>query len=64
MKPDKTIFDELADVPAIGHSAEAAADARAEGDVRAGRLISHQAMTRWLKSWGKAERLPKPIAGD
>ena len=60
MKLDKTIFDELAD----NSSTEAAADARAEGDVRAGRLISHQAMTRWLKSWGKAERLPKPIAGD
>lgn len=44
--------------------AEAAADARAEADVREGRLISHAAMTRWLKSWGLGKRLPKPVAGD
>lgn len=60
MKLDKTIFEELADDPA----AEAAADARAEADVLAGRLISHAGMTRWLKSWGTNKRAPKPIAGD
>jgi predicted transcriptional regulator len=60
MKPDKTIFEELAEDPA----AEAAADARAEADVRAGRLISHEGMTRWLKTWGTGKRAPKPTAGD
>ncbi len=60
MKPDKTIFDDLGDDPAT----EAAADARAEADVRAGRLISHDGMTRWFKSWGTGKRAPKPIVGD
>jgi len=60
VKLDKSIFEELADDPA----GEAAADARAEADVRAGRLISHASMTRWLKSWGTGKRLRKPIAGD
>ena len=44
--------------------AEAAADARAEADLREGRSISHGAMVRWLTSWGSGKRLPKPVAGD
>lgn len=60
MKPDKTIFDELGN----DRAAEAAADSRAEADARAGRLISHEGMARWLKSWGTGKRAPKPIAGD
>ena len=44
--------------------AEAKADARAEADVQAGRLISHEAVRRWLVSWGGAKRLPRPRAGD
>jgi predicted transcriptional regulator len=31
---------------------EADADARAEADVRAGRLISDDAVREWLSSWG------------
>ncbi len=60
MKIDKTIFDELA----TNRDAEAAADARAEADVLAGRLISHEGMTRWLKSWGTGKRAPKPTTSD
>ena len=60
MKLDKTIIEELGDDPA----SEAAADARADADARAGRLIDHGAMTRWLRSWGTGERAPKPTAGD
>jgi predicted transcriptional regulator len=44
--------------------AEAEADARAEADVRAGRLIGHGAVRRWLASWGKGKPLPRPRAGD
>lgn len=44
--------------------AEARAEARAEADVRYGRLISHGAVRRWLQSWGSADRLPRPRAGD
>jgi predicted transcriptional regulator len=36
------------------------AEARAEADVEAGRLISHNAVRRWLSSWGSAKRLPRP----
>jgi predicted transcriptional regulator len=45
-------------------SAEAAADARAEADYRAGRVISHAAMTRWLRSWGDPDELPRPRCGE
>lgn len=44
--------------------AEARSDARAEADVKAGRLISHEAVKRWLKSWGSAKPLPRPRVGD
>ncbi|MEG8023606.1 CopG family transcriptional regulator [Sphingomonas aurantiaca] len=43
---------------------EAEADARADADVRNGRLISHDAVKRWLSSWGSAKPLPRPRVGD
>ena len=58
MKQEKTLFD------AIDPAAEAEADARAEGDVRHGRVIGHEAVTRWVASWGTAAPLPRPKAGD
>ena len=60
MKLDKTIIEELGDDPA----SEAAADARADADARAGRLVDHDAMKRWLRSWGTPNRAAKPTAGD
>jgi predicted transcriptional regulator len=45
-------------------AAEAQADARAEEDVRQGRLISHDAVKRWLLSVGSEKRLPRPRVGD
>jgi predicted transcriptional regulator len=44
--------------------AEAEVEARAEADVRAGRLISHSAVRRWLQSWGTSNPLPRPRVGD
>jgi hypothetical protein len=58
MKQDKTLFD------AIDPAAEAAADARADADVRHGRVIGHDAVKRWIASWGSAAPLPRPKAGD
>lgn len=58
MEPRKTLFD------AIDPAAEAAADARADADVREGRLISHAAVKRWIASWGSAKPLPRPKIGD
>jgi predicted transcriptional regulator len=43
-------------------AAEAAADARAEADAAAGRVVSHSAVRRWLASWGSGARLPRPPA--
>jgi predicted transcriptional regulator len=55
-KPEPSLFDEIDD------DAEAAADARAEADIAAGRVISHEAMKRWLLSWGTDDELPPPSA--
>lgn len=46
------------------HVAEAEADARADADVRNGRLISHDAVKRWLSSLRSATPLPRPRVGD
>ena len=56
MKHERSIFDD----PEV----EAEADRRAEEDVRHGRVISNEAVIRWLKSWGTGKRLPRPKVGD
>jgi len=53
-KPEPSIFDE------IDEQAEAAADARAEADIAAGRVIDHETMKAWLLSWGTPNELPAP----
>jgi predicted transcriptional regulator len=58
MTSERSLFDDN------DPSAEAAADARAEADVKAGRLISHDAVKRWLRSWGTEAPLPRPHIGD
>ena len=58
MEPKKTLFD------SIDPRAEAEADARAEADVRAGRLISHDSVKRWVKTWGTEKPLPRPEIGE
>ncbi len=52
MTADKCLLD--------SPEAEARSEARAEADVQAGRLISHEAVRRWLSSWGSVNRLPRP----
>lgn len=44
-------------------AAEAAADAEAEADFEAGRVVSHEAVMRWIKSWGTPDELPPPECG-
>lgn len=61
MKPEAIepdIFDE------IDEAHEAAADARAEADIAAGRVVSNEAVKRWLASWGHGKRLPRPQCGE
>lgn len=57
MSHEKSLFDDRDD------GAEAAADARAEADVRAGRLIGHDAVKNWLRSWGSSPSR-RPHVGD
>lgn len=58
MKIEPAIFDEIDD------AAEAAADARAEADVAAGRVMSHEAVSRWLTSLAEGDPLLPPEVGD
>lgn len=58
MIPEASFFDQIDD------AAEAAADARALEDIRAGRIISHEAVKRWLESWGTENPLPRPECGE
>ncbi len=58
MTREKSLFDES------DPAAEAAADARADADVEAGRLVSHGAVKRWIASWGTETPLPRPEIGD
>ncbi len=41
-----------------------ARERKAMADIDAGRFISHDAVVRWLKSWGTADELPPPKCGD
>jgi predicted transcriptional regulator len=36
----------------------------AEKDIEKGRVISHAAIKKWLRSWGKANELPPPKCGQ
>lgn len=58
MAHERSVFDKN------DAAAEAQADARAEADIAAGRLIGHGAVRRWLASWGSGKRLPRPRVGD
>ena len=58
MAREKALFEEG------DPTADAAADARAEADIAAGRLIGHAAVRRWLASWGTGARSPRPRMGD
>jgi predicted transcriptional regulator len=44
----------------IDRGAEDRALEQAKADVAAGRIISHEAMVRWLRSWGTPNELPPP----
>jgi predicted transcriptional regulator len=49
----KTLFE-------IDEDAETRAIAEAEADVAAGRLVPHEEVVKWLRSWGKPDELPCP----
>ena len=41
--------------------AETHADARAEGDIVAGRLVDHAEVAAWLATWGTPDEKPAPL---
>jgi predicted transcriptional regulator len=43
--------------------AEERALAEAQADFAAGRVVSHEEVSRWLNSWGKPDELPCPVPG-
>jgi predicted transcriptional regulator len=53
-KPEPDLFDE------VDEAFEAAADAEAEADVAAGRLVPHEEVAAWLDTWGKPDEKPAP----
>jgi hypothetical protein len=53
VKPDN-IFSPLDD------AIEAQALAQAEADFAAGRILPHESVKAWLRSWGGPDELPKP----
>jgi len=56
--PEASVFEPADDV------AEEKALAEAEAEIAAGKFISHEAMRRWLLSWGTANELPPPKCGE
>ncbi len=54
MPATKSIFDE------IDEEEEERAIAEAEADVAAGRVVPHEEVVKWLKSWGTPDELPCP----
>ena len=54
MNAERAIFDK------IDQDAEAAADARADADILAGRVIDHAEVAAWLAKWGTTDETPPP----
>lgn len=56
--PDFLFFDE------VDEEEDERRIAEADADIAAGRVISHEAMLRWIKSWGTPDELPPPQCGE
>ena len=56
-------MDREPDIFELDDAADEAAWREGEADADAGRVISHEAMTRWLASWGTEHELPPPECG-
>ena len=59
---------ELEEEPGVFDVEDAAAleasTRRGEADIAAGRVVSHEAVKRWLLSWGTDNPLPRPKCGE
>lgn len=54
MKPEPSPFEDVDD------EAEAAADAEGLADIEARRVVPHEAVARWLDTWGTPDEAPPP----
>ena len=54
MKPERSIFDDVDPVT------EEAALRRGEEDIAAGRVVPHEEVAKWLRTWGTARSGPPP----
>ncbi len=52
MPAPKSIFDKVAE--------EGRAIAEAEAALKAGRIVPHEEVVKWLKSWGRPDESPCP----
>ena len=55
MAQPQTIFDKT------DEEAEACAIDEAEADIAAGRIVPHDEVVKWLRSWGTPDELPCPV---
>jgi predicted transcriptional regulator len=67
-KPPK----EMSEEPGVFDSEEISSDdieldaatLRGLADIEAGRVVSHEAVLRWVKSWSSPNPLPRPKCGE
>ena len=59
---EPAVFD--AEAEAAADAAFDAATERGLADIEAGRVVSHEAVKRWLLSWGTDNPLPPPKCGE
>lgn len=55
-EPVVFVFEEAAELDAR--------ERKAMADMDAGRFVTHEAVVRWLQSWGTDDELPPPKCGD
>lgn len=59
-----TVRNQTSVLSSPDQAAEERAWAEGKADIAAGRVISHEAVRRWLRSWGKQDELPPPECGQ
>lgn len=55
-EPGVFVFEEAVELDAR--------EQKAMADIDAGRFVTHEAVVRWLKSWGTDNESPPPKCGD
>ncbi len=62
VQPEETGDEDIFAVP--DDAADEAATLRGLADFKAGRTVSHEAVMRWVASWGTENPLPRPKWGE